>query len=167
MKNIKEKIMIFGLMLLLLLVFNGTILAADPPIVGKWGYTMLGKGQSPKWFGWKEEAGTITFNSNGTGMNQYAESADVCPGAEYCLPSDSLNFTYTVSQNQDGTYTLTLNFGGGKTNSLKIALSDNNTVFIADGTADTNSEMMFVGVKMDTSKIYTDADVAGQYFAGA
>ena len=73
-----------------------------------------------------------------------------------------------MNQNQDGTYALILNFDGGKTHNLKIALSDNNTVFIADGTAlDTNAEMMFVGVKMDASRTYTNADVTGQYYTGA
>jgi len=156
---------IFVCLSLLCLTASNVFAQIVNPLVGKWGYTMLGKGQSQKWFGWKTEAGTFTFNSNGTGSNQFAESADVCPDANYCNPSDDVNFTYTANQNQDGTYTLTLNFGG-KIRSLIVALSDNNTVFIADGTADTNAEMMFVGVKMDTQKTYTNADINGDYYMG-
>ncbi len=53
--------------------------------LGDWGYVVLGKGGKGSWFGYKTEAGTITINEDGTLATSYKESADRCPGANFCL----------------------------------------------------------------------------------
>ena len=147
----------------LLILMSLTVLAitagqasADNALVGKWGYTVIGHGTGT-WYNWKTEVGTITFNANGTAVATYAESADICPSAEYCKASDVTDHTYTV--NVDGTFT----FDG----MLRIVVSDDGKTLIMDGTPIGDEQVLLVGTKMDPLKTYTNADINGEFYTAA
>jgi hypothetical protein len=147
--------------------------AATPAdLIGTWGYTVLGHatpgGQG--YFTWKDEAGTLAFNSDGTMTNLYTESADVCPSG-FCPVSGGGSSPYTAAANPDGSITVAMNPGADQT-ILRFVVSDDGSMFFADGTSvvDKNAgqlTMFIVGVRLDTSHAYSDGDLNGAYYAAS
>ncbi|MEI6152632.1 MAG: carboxypeptidase-like regulatory domain-containing protein [Deltaproteobacteria bacterium] len=146
---------IFVCLSLLCLTTPNVFAQTVSPIVGKWGYTMIG--HTGPWYTWKTEAGTVTFYANGTATTTYKESANTCPNTNYCKISDTQYHTYVV--NADGTVTLD--------GVMKLVVSDDGKVVIGDGTSMSGEIIFFVAVKMDPAKPYTSADATGQYYTGA
>src|SRR3989339_1487862 len=132
-----------------LLCFTNPYVFAENPLVGTWGQTVLGQGNS--WYTWKTETGRATFNADGTASMQYIESADKCPDENYCKPLESGNFTYQATTNQDGSILLTFIMPNGSKNYRPVP-SDDGKMYIMDGTSiETGSQMFIVGVKIETS----------------
>ena len=109
--------------------------AVPADLIGTWGYTVLGHGTPAYqgYFTWKDEAGTITFNSNGTMTSLYTESADVCPSGT-CLASDGGTVPYTATANPDGSITVTMDPGADQ-QVLRFVVSDDGSMFFTDGTS--------------------------------
>ncbi|MBI4689247.1 MAG: Ig-like domain-containing protein, partial [Nitrospirae bacterium] len=91
--------------------------------VGKWGSTVLEHRNDGSW---ASAAGTITFNSDGTGSNTYTIDDNGT------LTSKTEDFTYTTTLNSDGSMYLTQTYSTG-TVKQRIVLSDDGSVFIEDG----------------------------------
>jgi hypothetical protein len=138
---------------------QGLVCQAQEPFLGKWGYVVLGKGGKGSWFGYKTEAGTMVFNQDGSLNNTYKESADRCPGPEYCLESVSEELHYTVDEG--GVIVIE--------DAIKCFLADSQDLMLCDGTMgmEKGGEKFFIcAVKLDETNPYNDSDLAGDYFMG-
>jgi hypothetical protein len=123
-------------------------------LIGKWGQVGLEHHNDGKW---ESYATTFIFNADGTGT----ETSKSNDGG--VLTSETKNFTYSITPNQDGSFTLTLVYPDG-TKTPKIVFSDDGNMVIIDRTTDTTEQRLDVAIKMDTSKIYTNTDTIGEYF---
>jgi hypothetical protein len=158
-----KKVMgLVGLTVVPLMLMGGQNLAlgqVPEGVLGKWGYIVLGKGGKGSWFGYKTEAGTIVFNEDGTLSNTYKESADRCPGPEYCLGSVSDELYYTVGE-------------GGVIlieDATKCIVADSRDLMLCDGTMgmEKGGEKFFISaVNLDEVNPYSDSDLSGEYFMG-
>lgn len=127
--------------------------------LGDWGYVVLGKGGKGSWFGYKTEAGTITINEDGTLATSYKESADRCPGANFCLENAEDPLSYVVGE-------------GGVLlieNATACFLADSRNLMLCDGLTggeQKGERFLVVAVKLDEGSPYSDQDLSGEYFMG-
>lgn len=127
--------------------------------LGKWGYVVLGKGAKGSWFGYKTEAGTITVKQDGTLDNSYKESADRCPGPEFCLENATDTLTYSVGE-------------GGVLlieDSIGCFVADTQNLMLCDGISgreEKGERFLIVAVKLDEVSPYGNDDFSGEYFMG-
>jgi hypothetical protein len=158
--NKKISILIFLMTLLPFAIteISSNAYADSNPLIGKWGYIFLGHGCANAWFTWKTEAGTVTFNSDGTAVATYAESADNCPDEGYCMPTDTSYHTYTI--NSEGTFTIYIDEGH-----VNGVVSSDGKMFVMNGTAAPDSQAIMVGVKLDTTRQYSNSDLSGDYYS--
>lgn len=127
--------------------------------LGKWGYVVLGKGGKGSWFGYKTEAGTMEIKEDGTLENSYRESADRCPGPQFCLENSSDPLTYTTGEGG------VLFIAGA----IGCILGDSQNLMLCDGTTgrEEKGERFFVvAVKLDEISPYNAQDLSGDYFMG-
>jgi hypothetical protein len=134
---------------------------ANDVILGKWGWVDLDhfNADSPSGEIWQSASGAISFHSDGTGSNTFMENTNGT-----VTPPETENFTYTTIAQPDGSIILTLNISNQKIDTSRLVLSDNENMFIIDGTADTSEQELAVAVRMDETKICSDADFQGDYF---
>ena len=152
MKTFKR---LFFLTFLLLPLFFASAGFSEVPseLLGTWGGQSLERQNNGTWntesikitFG--DTTGTLVCKSNDTGS--YAETTEA--------------FTYTVSSNTDGSFTLSLIFAGGA-EEIGFVLSDDGTMIIVDGTEDTDSVWMEILIKLDTTKEYATSDLIGESY---
>ncbi len=128
--------------------------APDTRLVGKWGVTALIHGNNGSW---NSVAGTTIFKSDGSGTETKKYNDGGIPGE---ITED---FTYSTTGNPDGSITVTEVFAD-RTETHKVVLSDNGNMLIVDGTADITEQSMVVGVRMDETKTYSNADLSGDYY---
>lgn len=121
------------------------------PLVGTWGFAVLEHGS------WRTEGGRFTLNKDGTGTVTYKMNNDGT------LSFGTNSFTYSSVTNTDGSISITSTNSDG-TDTKKVVLSDDGKMMIQDGTVNSNGQEMFVAVKLDTSKSYSNADLKGDYF---
>jgi hypothetical protein len=122
-------------------------------VTGTWG-TMGISHQS-----WHTESGKVTLRDDGTGTNEYYRNDNGV------LSSGSENFTYTITDNHDGSFTLTvIPESGGPAEDIRLVISDNGNMFIEDGTTDMAEQLMMVGIRLDAVTPYTDADFNGDFY---
>jgi hypothetical protein len=143
----------------MILIFSSMTATAqtDNSLVGKWGYITLQHNFPNDWCTWKTEAGTVTFNSDGSAVTTYAESADNCPDEHYCKPTDTDSHTYTI--NTDGTFTFYT-----REDHANGVLSDDGKMLMMNGTS-VGSQALVVGVRLDTTKQYNNSDLSGDYYS--
>ncbi len=138
--------------------------AGSNPLIGTWGSVLLGHGRPGNWCTWKTESEQIIFNSNSAAVSTYAESADICPNANYCKQNDASNLNFT--DNPDGTFSLDIyDAVTGRYQGLVngVTSSDGN-MYIADGVTGPELQALMVGVKPDTTKQYSNSDLSGDYY---
>jgi hypothetical protein len=123
-------------------------------IEGKWGYVYLEHLNDGTW---GSTAGTLVFNSDGRGTDTYKSNYGGV------LTSKTETFTYTITENSNGTFTLTQTYADG-TDKVEVVLSDDGNMAIVDGTSDSSGQFMAVIVRMDSSKTYSNADLSGDYY---
>jgi len=123
--------------------------ATDNTLVGKWGYVDIEHHDSGQW---GTTLGTIIFNDNGTATDTFTYNWGGTLG------SNTNNFTYAVTPNLDGSWNLSVT-SNGQTGIYKIILSDDKKVFMLDGTQVPGRQVMYIFIKMDTEKTYTNADL--------
>src|SRR3990170_7561387 len=163
MKSTRSKTAISVLFLIAMVVgFSLSAYAASPSdIIGTWALVGLSHENDGEW---GSVVGKMVFNSDGTGMNKYDSNYGGIPDhAEF-------PFTYTITTNQDGSITFTINSVEGE-DTFKFVLSDNRNMFIADGTSyitdgvlKKTEQMMLLGIRMDTTKTCSNADLKGEYY---
>jgi len=159
-QNLALTILIFSMLFVFYLNPSHVYSETSNPFVGTWGYTVLGHKAGSAWFNWKTEAGTLTFNEDGTVTNTFSEGADTCP-QNHCLPSQTENFTYTYNPS---TREAILNVID---DTVKFVLSDDGSVAIGNGITLQDQQLLIIAVKLDTKHTYSEADVSGSYFTGA
>jgi len=123
--------------------------------IGKWGSTILEHRNDGTW---SSAAGTITFNSDGTGSNTYNINDNGT------LSSKTEDFTYTTTINSDGSINVTQTYSTGTVTHKIVLADDDQNVFIEDGTSNLGVQKIMIGIRMDASKTYSNADLNGDYF---
>ena len=121
------------------------------PLVGKWGEVGLEHDDSGQWDSY---ATTWVFNADGTGTKTSKSNNGGV------LTSETENFTYSTTPNQDGSITLTIVYSD-ETDTPKIVFSDDGNMVIVDSTTD---QKLDVAIRMDTSKTFSNADLTGEYY---
>lgn len=156
-KKISILIFLMTLFLFATTEISSNAYAESNPLIGKWGYIVLEHHFPNSWCTWKTESGTLTFNSDGTAVATYAESADNCPDEHCCKPTETTYHTYTI--NPDGTFTFYTKGGHGNG-----VLSNDGKMLIMDSTASPDSQVLVVAVRLDTTKQYNNSDLSGDYY---
>jgi hypothetical protein len=159
-QNLALTILIFSMLFVFYLNPSHVYSETSNPFVGTWGYTVLGHKAGSAWFNWKTEAGTLTFNEDGTVTNTFRQGADTCP-QNHCLASQTENFTYTYNPS---TREAILNVID---DTVKFVLSDDGSVAIGNGITLRDQQLLIIAVKLDAKHTYSGADVSGSYFTGA
>ncbi len=154
-KSKNKQLYFIPLLALFLFIFAVTTAYADF-LVGKWGYSILRHDNDGSWY---VEGGTIIFNNDGTGMKTYGYNDNgilASGGGE--------EFTYTITSDGDGSYTLQTIKKDGDTKARKVVFSDNGKMIIDAGGKNTDNQHLYIAVKMDESKTYSNADLAGDFY---
>ncbi|MEW6586105.1 MAG: hypothetical protein AB1442_10910 [Nitrospirota bacterium] len=123
-----------------------------PALIGTWGYFNIDHTNGG---GWESSIGTFTLNPDGTGIHTRTEN-----DSEEGVRTLTDNFTFSALQNSNGTI-LMIVVTAEETNENTIVLSDNGNMLLFDGTEDIDDQEMTVAIKLNTSKIYTNADLTG------
>lgn len=146
----------FVAFLLIPLFFASIGLAEIPPaLLGTWGGQSLDRLSNGTW---NTESTKITFNDNSSGTS-------ICKSNYTGTYTESTKeFTYTVSPNNDGSFTLNISITGGETEEIKLVLSDDGTMIIVDGTEGMDSVWMEILIKLDAAKTYTNSDLSGESY---
>jgi len=127
-------------------------------ILGKWGYGLIDHFNSG---GWGVEGGTTTLNSDGTG----SESFTMKDGTG-SVTTVTDTFTYTATDNSDGSITLVQTFPDTTTDTTVLALSDDNSMMIEDSTTDPSRQGLSIAVKMPSAPISTTPSAGSFYTIG-
>ena len=141
---------IFIVMLLPYMVSAAT--TADS-LIGTWGYVALKHGNDDTW---NSRAGSMTFNSDGTGSDSYASNANGTQG------SGTETFSYAVTVHGDGSMTVIYTYPD-RTGKQRVILSDDGNTLVVDGTDDLSNQRWRTMGKMNTSG-YANADLNGEYY---
>jgi hypothetical protein len=131
------------------------IMLSYNPLVGTWGYRNI---EHTNDGGWKTSLGTVTMNADGTGVHIRTEN-----DSEEGVRTLTDTFTYSTNQHSNGSIsfvTTTLE----ETNVNTVVVSDNVSMFIMDGTIDSDDQEMNVAIKLNTFKTYTNADLIGDSY---
>ncbi|MFH1028236.1 MAG: BACON domain-containing carbohydrate-binding protein, partial [Pseudomonadota bacterium] len=132
------------------------------PFVGTWGGMTLHRENNGNWY---SESLRINFNVDGSGTVEGTNN-DGSKAAGLRIKTFTESFTYTAALNADGSYTLTMNFlGDNKTETIRLVFSDNGDMALVDGTGSVNEVRLVTLVKIDTTRNYTNSDVAGDYYS--
>ncbi len=126
------------------------------PLVGTWGYGRLRHNNDGTWHA---KNGKITYNNDGTGTDVYQYNDNGTLG------SNTESFTYTTISNQDGSLAATYTYPDSTTKTRKYVLSDDGKMMLLDGTDESDKQRLRIAVKLDTSKVYTNSDFSGDYYA--
>jgi hypothetical protein len=126
----------------------------ENPLVGTWAHLALDRSDSGIWRSLLE---TVTFRADGTGseINRRLNT-----GGDIAI-FPSVDFTYTMVKNTDGTMTIAMTYPatpGNRTDTHTLVLSDNNNMVLIDRTSDTLTKRIDAAIRMDTSKTYSNAD---------
>ncbi len=127
--------------------------------LGRWGYVVLGKGGKGSWFGYKTEAGTIEVKPDGTLETSYKESADRCPGPNFCLENADNILTYSIGEG--GIFLIE--------NAIACLMADGRNLMLCDGTTgreEKGERFLVAAVKLDEVDPYQSQDLSGEYFMG-
>ncbi|MBI4844423.1 MAG: InlB B-repeat-containing protein, partial [Nitrospirae bacterium] len=124
---------------------------------GVWGGSRLKHGS------WGSESNKIVLRDDGSGTTYYRRNDD---GS---WSQGSEDFTYVISYNGDGSFTITMTpEGGGAAESSRFFISDNGNVMLIDNVnridSENPEEVFEALVKLDPDKIYGDADLQGDYY---
>jgi hypothetical protein len=149
-----KKLCCFIMLIVCILVPSLVFADMLPKLVGKWGYVILKHNNTGTWY---SEAGTIVFSIDGSGSftDQVNNNGTVS--------SETGSFTYSTTSNNDGGISVT--FLTGMTGTIRVILSDDGKMFFQDATQSTSSERMFIAVKMDPAKTYSQADMNSGYYS--
>ena len=144
----------FFISLLFLFCFSPGLVQALPPVsalYGPWGFTFLNHYNTNTW---KAEGGRIVFNPDGSGNVTTFGNKDGSVG------NTSSPFTYSVSVNPNGTFTLNILTPG--TDSYTCILSDSLDMIFVDGTQDLSQQWIGVLIKLKDWP-YVNGDFVGDY----
>lgn len=122
-------------------------------LIGTWGYVMIKHNNDSTW---NSRAGSMTFNSDGTGADSYANNSNGTQG------SGTENFNYSATVNGDGSLTVVYSYTN-RTVVHRYVLSDDGKNLIVDGTDDLATQRLRIMGKMNTSG-YSNADLSGDYY---
>lgn len=133
---------------------------ASPDPLGKWGYVIIQRGGTDSWFGYKTEAGVLIFNQDGTVDTYFKESADNCPGPEFCRESDQEKIgPYSV---EDGVIVIKKNGY-----SINCFLADSGNVLVCDWPVEGGGDRgLIAAIRLDPTQQYSQQDLQGGYFMG-
>ena len=154
MKKIKITSIIV-LAILLLIPFLASSASASISLGGTtWGGQSLNRQNTDTWY---IESTKTTFNEDGTGTSvcksNYSEG----------YTESTENFTYTVSLNGDGSFTLNV-ITGGETDDIRFVMSDDETMIILDGTRDTDEVWMEILIKLGAEGTYGITSLTGDSY---
>ncbi len=121
----------------------------------KWGFQTIEHHNDGTWF---VVGGITNVYSDGTGITAYNYNSNGHTG------SDSESFTTSIAPNPDGSFTMK-NIFSDWTQISRCVISDNEKMIICDGTNDTGKQTMEINVRMDESKVYTNADLNWDFYA--
>lgn len=126
-----------------------------PPHLGTWGTAALQRSSDDTWYA---ESSMVIFKADGTGfvIGRHNENGMIGDHAE--------PFTYTISANADGSYTFSLTFGA-ETKIKRVVVADNGSMAIMDGTDDPARVKLTVMAKVESGRIYRNADLSGDYYS--
>ncbi len=139
----------------LTITINGASDATGTGIVGTWGFGRLKHRNSGTW---AARSGTFIYNADGTGSRTWQENDN------NILSSGTNTWTWSANTNPDGSITITRTFSDSSISTQRVAISDDNMVMILDGADNPNQQRYWVAVRMDPTKIYTNADLSGDYY---
>ena len=135
-----------------------------PPHVGVWGTQQLIRfnegydtagGVSVPWYA---EAARTTLNEDGTGTMVITKNDHNGEVTE-----ETLNFTYTMASNADGSMTVTMAMGD-EDYPVRMVTGDDGLMGIVDGTGVQGQEKLMVLYRIDTAKSYGSFDMDGEYY---
>jgi hypothetical protein len=134
----------------------------ESPLVGTWGAAILQYENAPHY--WYVESTRTTFNADGSGSMLGFKNDEMNESGDQVKEIPETPFTYTISDNGDGSYTLSLMIGGD-IYTRRAVISDNGNMILMDGTSDPAWVKSAVLVKIDVGKTYSNNDFSGDYFA--
>lgn len=132
------------------------------PLVGTWGAAILQYENSPRY--WYVESTRLTFNADGSGNMTGFKNDEMNEPGYQVKEIPETPFTYTISDNSDGSYTLSLSISD-EIFTRRAVISDNGNMILLDGTNDPAWIKIGALVKVDMGKTYNINDFSGDYFA--
>lgn len=124
------------------------------PLLGKWGYLVLGYGIDGKWF---SRAGTVSFNSDGTGMGSFMANNDGT------LSSGGEPFVYSAINNSGGSVTVYYIYPN-RVMKHRYIISDDSSQIIEAADDPPQQRMRLMG-RLDTSSSHSNSDLSGEYYS--
>lgn len=124
------------------------------PLLGTWGYIVLRNDTDGKWY---SRAGSVTFNSEGKGLDSYMNNANGTLGG------GKEAYEYSAVQNSDGTITVYYIYPNRVMKHRYIISDDGNQII--EAADDPPQQRMRLMGRLDTSSAHSNSDLNGEYYS--
>jgi hypothetical protein len=130
-------------------------------LLGTWGLAMLTHEYDAPSAAWYTEQSRVTFNPGGSGLLAGIRN-DGAEEEANRIEAIDFAFTYTITPNSDGSFSLAMTVGDEQWTN-RVILSDDGSMALMDGTAAPGEVSIGVLVRIDPEKTY-DPTLAGRYY---